>query len=545
LTESLGGTFHTVVGDDIPEALLTFARAQHATQLVLGVSSRSRLDRVLGGRGIGATAVDRSGDIDVHMVTHGRSGAGRRPLLPPLDTPSRARQTAGTLQAVLLPALTATALLPLRDDINLASTALLLLVAVFVGALRSAVVGAVLGAAVAALLLNLWFIPPIGQLMIADPDNMLAFSVFALVAVVIAVLAGRARRLAARAVRAGAEAEALADLAHAVVRGDDSVDSLLTRLTQTFGLTSARLLPTAPARSPSATDTRIPVGDGHELALQGRPLAADEQRLLAVYARFLGAALRRPRDGTDGREWPSAREEGHDRPEGLPAGAERDRSPRPSSRAERDTLPGLPEQVEDDPSPEPPAPERRDRPPQSPTLTERVTSPGVSAQVEREVRAALASVTALSAELREMEGRLEAPARWWGGLIDVVDTAVGRLTRLVDSLASHGGTATWTSVSGHGADGTVAVGDLLAVAVRRMREGAGVAVEIRGAPAAPLVLADPVIVERVVDTLLDAAAPRRTPPRRELPYWCRSARRRERAASTCCSAPQSLPPKEA
>jgi two-component system sensor histidine kinase KdpD len=40
LTESLGGTYHQVVGDDVHEALLTFARAENATQLVLGASRR-------------------------------------------------------------------------------------------------------------------------------------------------------------------------------------------------------------------------------------------------------------------------------------------------------------------------------------------------------------------------------------------------------------------------------------------------------------------------------------------------------------------------
>ena len=36
LTESLGGSYHQVVGDNVPEALLAFARAENATQLVLG-----------------------------------------------------------------------------------------------------------------------------------------------------------------------------------------------------------------------------------------------------------------------------------------------------------------------------------------------------------------------------------------------------------------------------------------------------------------------------------------------------------------------------
>src|SRR6202034_332401 len=40
LVESLGGTYHQVVGDEIAETLLTFARAENATQLVLGASRR-------------------------------------------------------------------------------------------------------------------------------------------------------------------------------------------------------------------------------------------------------------------------------------------------------------------------------------------------------------------------------------------------------------------------------------------------------------------------------------------------------------------------
>lgn len=83
LVESLGGTFHSVVGDHIPTALLDFARAESATQLVMGTSRRGRLAHFLTGRGVGETTVELSGDIDVHMVTHERARRGR--LLP---TPS-------------------------------------------------------------------------------------------------------------------------------------------------------------------------------------------------------------------------------------------------------------------------------------------------------------------------------------------------------------------------------------------------------------------------------------------------------------------------
>ena len=83
LVESVGGTYHQVVGDDIPEALLTFARAENATQLVLGASRRSWLTAMLTGPGIGSRTIRGSGDIDVHIVTHGRDGPGPRPAAGP------------------------------------------------------------------------------------------------------------------------------------------------------------------------------------------------------------------------------------------------------------------------------------------------------------------------------------------------------------------------------------------------------------------------------------------------------------------------------
>ncbi len=59
-------------------ALLEFARAKNATQLVLGTSRRGRFNRFLTGRGIGETTIQLSGDIDVHMVTHKQTREPRR-----------------------------------------------------------------------------------------------------------------------------------------------------------------------------------------------------------------------------------------------------------------------------------------------------------------------------------------------------------------------------------------------------------------------------------------------------------------------------------
>src|SRR5580698_7087394 len=77
LAESLGGTYHQVVGENVPQALLEFARAENATQLVLGASRRKWLSALLTGPGVSMRTIRDSGDIDVHIVTHAQMGRGR------------------------------------------------------------------------------------------------------------------------------------------------------------------------------------------------------------------------------------------------------------------------------------------------------------------------------------------------------------------------------------------------------------------------------------------------------------------------------------
>ena len=86
LVESLGGSYHQVVGDDVAEALLEFARAENATQVVLGASRHSLAYSLLNGSTT-HDVIRLSGPIDVHIVTHEHaspaphaSQAGRRPV---------------------------------------------------------------------------------------------------------------------------------------------------------------------------------------------------------------------------------------------------------------------------------------------------------------------------------------------------------------------------------------------------------------------------------------------------------------------------------
>jgi two-component system, OmpR family, sensor histidine kinase KdpD len=317
LVESLGGSYHAVIGDDIPTALLDFARAENATQLVLGTSRRGWASRLLTGRGIGETVTEASGDIDVHMVTHERAAHGRQ--LPALHGAlSRRRRLAGGLTAVLgLPLLTL-GLAQLRDSLNLPNQILCYLVAVVTITVIGGLYPALAAALAASLLLNYYFTPSLYSFTIAEPNNVIALVVFALVAATVASVVDGAARQTRRAARAAAEAQTLSVLAGSVLRGQDAVPALLERSRETFGMVSATLLTTTdrtqsdpttegdpqrwvtlsvagtpPCRCPAEADVAVPVGPDAILALRGRILPVADQRVLTAFAAHTAVALER------------------------------------------------------------------------------------------------------------------------------------------------------------------------------------------------------------------------------------------------------------
>ncbi|MEU9454144.1 ATP-binding protein [Streptomyces sp. NPDC048277] len=291
LVEDLGGSYHSVVGDDVATALVEFARAGNATQLVLGTSRRGRLERFLTGPGTGETVTALSGDIDVHRVTHERAGRGT--LLPSRRrTLSTRRLIAGPVAGLVLPVLLTVALAQVRGTVNLTSEALLFLLAVVGVACIGGVASAVIASVTASLLLNYWFIPPIGRFTLDDPNALLALGVFAVVAATVAGVVDRSLRLSRRAARATAEAETMSSLAGSIVRGGQTIPALLERTRETFGTDSAELVDEPPD---GADVTAVPAGPGNYLVLRGRTPSASERRVLAAFAAHVGSAVERAR----------------------------------------------------------------------------------------------------------------------------------------------------------------------------------------------------------------------------------------------------------
>ncbi|MEV5599196.1 ATP-binding protein [Streptomyces sp. NPDC052496] len=307
LTESLGGSYHSVVGDDVPAALLDFARSQNATQLVIGASRRSRLRRLLMPRGVGETVVERSGDIDVHTVTHEHAGQGRRWTAPGSGLP-RSRRVAGPLAGLVLPLLLTLVLRAVSGPLalNLTSEALLFLLTVLGVACIGGVVSALLASVTTSLLLNYYFIPPIGHFTYAEANIVVAQAALTTVAVTVAAIVDRSLRLNRRAARATAEAESLTSLAGGILRGDRAVSVLLERTRETFGMDGIALRPRDAGTESGAVgstlsdrdddhETRVAIGEDSVLVLSGRRLPASEHRVLTAFAAHLTAAVERAR----------------------------------------------------------------------------------------------------------------------------------------------------------------------------------------------------------------------------------------------------------
>ncbi len=305
LVGDLGGTLHEVVGNDVPSALLHFARAENATQLVLGASRRSRLAELL--RGSVVTRVVRdAGPIDVHIISQEEAAAPallprrRRPPAIPLR-----RQLLGGMVGAAGPALLTLALTALRDHLAL-PTVFLLYVCLVVGI--AALGGwwpAVLGSVAAFLLVNWYFVPPLHQFHVASAENAFALGVFVLVGGVVSLLVASAARRRVEAARARAEAGALSHLAGLTIGERDPLPVLVDHLRATFGAESAAVLRRGgsgwrtevaagphPPTEPGEGTTSLPLAEDAILVLRGGPIAAEDESVLAAFAAQLAAAVR-------------------------------------------------------------------------------------------------------------------------------------------------------------------------------------------------------------------------------------------------------------
>jgi two-component system sensor histidine kinase KdpD len=305
LTAAAGTGLHTVLGEDVPGALLQFARDVGATQLVLGVDPGGALRPFRSGR-VGAV-VSAAAALDVHLVPvpaldrSRRAGRRRGPL-------SSRRRVLGWLAAVTLPPIVSVIGVGAGDLIGPTSAALAFMLAVVGVALIGGLGAAVLAAVGATMLLNYFFTPPLHSLAVVDPPHLLALVLLLFAGVLVALVVHDAARRGQQAVRARAEAALLTDFAVTVMTEPDPLRLLLEKVREAFAATSVALLErdrdswrqvagvgANPITSPEEAGVDVAVDPGLHVVMSGRVLTAAERHVLRGVAGQALLALRAQR----------------------------------------------------------------------------------------------------------------------------------------------------------------------------------------------------------------------------------------------------------
>jgi two-component system, OmpR family, sensor histidine kinase KdpD len=311
LLAEMGGSYTEVTSGDVPNALINFAVAEAATQLLLASSRHSWLYHTTHGS-VTTQVIRLAGPIDVHVISTAEQATKALPrAVPPsqpVPIPLRRRQL-GWLLGIIGVVLVAAALAPLRAGLGVPGVLLCLLLAVvavaFIGGLRPAAAATV----VAALSADYFFLPPIHSLDIARPVNIVAVVVFFVAAGIVSHLIDRLTRRGLQVARAHAEAEALARLAgSSVVAEAATLPSLVAEIRRTFDLDGAAILvrdgakwlPMAEAGSPAPVrpedaEFSAELDQGTVLTLTGRSLGGTDIWLLGPFVTQLRLAQERIR----------------------------------------------------------------------------------------------------------------------------------------------------------------------------------------------------------------------------------------------------------
>lgn len=296
--EDLGGTFHSIVGDDAADAILGFARAENANQVIIGASRRSRLSTLLR-PGIGERVIAASGDIDVHIVTHEYARKRSFGSHHSEVTLGHRRRVLGYVSALLGPALVSLILKLTSDFHGLPSESMVLMALVVAIALIGGLIPAIIAALGSGLLLNLLFTPPLYTLTIDEPENAVAILLFIVVGIAVASVVDHSARRAAEARKARSEADALTVLSHSLLSSSDDLHGLLSSACELFSAAGAAVLHrdgrgsldvvAAAGDFPAGVesgDISTSIDEDSVLVLRGGTHRASERSLLNAYAAY-------------------------------------------------------------------------------------------------------------------------------------------------------------------------------------------------------------------------------------------------------------------
>jgi len=207
LAEQLGGSSVVLTGDDLPGAVIDYARRNNVTQIVIG-KSRERLWRTLTGRSLANALLRRSGGASLIFVSAGAPDAAREEGPHAPTEPGWRRWRGYVGGTVLIAAATAIAFFLDRYSTG-GDLAMIFLAGVLTSGLAFGLRPALWASALAILSYNYFFLEPRFSLRIGHAADVLTFTIFFAVAAASGWLTGRVRDQARLSSRRAAAVTAL------------------------------------------------------------------------------------------------------------------------------------------------------------------------------------------------------------------------------------------------------------------------------------------------------------------------------------------------
>ncbi|MET0482404.1 MAG: sensor histidine kinase KdpD [Aestuariivirgaceae bacterium] len=191
LAEQLGGETAIVPGHDPVEEIMRYAEANNVSHIVIGKSRKSRLAELIRGS-VTHELMRRAGAISVHVVA---------PRDPDTALSNRTAARRESVEADILPFAWSTAFVAvalgcgmiLDEVLAVQNIALVFLTAVLASAITYGLMPALYASIVSMLAFNFFFLPPLYNFTIAEPENVVALFFFLVIAVIASNLTARVR----------------------------------------------------------------------------------------------------------------------------------------------------------------------------------------------------------------------------------------------------------------------------------------------------------------------------------------------------------------
>jgi two-component system sensor histidine kinase KdpD len=301
LTAEFEGKFQEIVDDDVASALVSFARSERGTQIVLGASRpRSALHPRAG---VVEHVLRHTSDFDVHVIavgderpTHVHKRRQKRQI-------SWKRQLVAFTLAALSMSLLTFVLTAARSSLSNSTEFLAYLILVLaLTTWGGAAVGVVSGIAAFGVE-NYYFVTPLHTLQVSRPDDAVSLAGFLIFAVGASMVMSRFARRSHEADRARAEAQILAKAVANVGTSPEDFLPILDSLRAVFNASAVALLTrndgswlpdvlSGEAIRVDAVTTQFSVDDDHMLVLAGVSLDAEDRELINAFAGRIANGLR-------------------------------------------------------------------------------------------------------------------------------------------------------------------------------------------------------------------------------------------------------------